>query len=816
MYFLKNLCILVVFWVVSVLPFCQSKLIKWNAVISSDDSLNSLIATSSYEKSILFSSDGGNSWLASFSAPLLPWNGISSSTTGQFLGAIAMGNSIYYSENYGKSWEKASNSPSLSWNSIVSSKDGKYVYATALSEGIFLSSNYGKHWEKVFSSSSSNVLWKKIVTSQTGKDVFAIEMSGSLMHSSDYGENWEIISSNTVFPSHLTWFDISIDLKGECLALASLSDGIYLSKNGGKSFEQALGVPSGIWQSITSDSTCQTLIAVSSDGSIYSSSDFGLTWSHSIITSSNHKLLSVLRNQQDGNKLLAILETFNTIYSSVDAGKHWKSSFAIIQENETFRQNLLSSFLNKKQATDSGNSNIEKDINELFHVPTEKIDLFSASIDPSSFPSGVPSFIPSAQPSSRPTLLPSSFPSNIPSSSPSAQPSSHPSSQPFAHPTSQPSHTSSPTVVVVPETGDVQIDVATRYDGATTSSAPSGTTTAATKAVANAFDVPENYVKLTSSSSSLIPTTRRILRTKEVKEERLDYSIDITITTVSRYSYLFNFIVLFKLSQYPSFHQNTTALIASAQKNFTIAFQNGILTDVFKQTLKDLNISGFENVTASEFKFAAIVLTPPSLSSDNNNSLTDGEIAGIVIGSFFGFLCIVVTIVMGYRLKQARDSNEIVVIDHQVAADSPRMREQPFFKRSFKPSFNFSRNGNSAPNRQQQYQIDMNNDNDGFMLQAPSQNSMVLGGNGGGGVGGGGIMIQRGKGEDRLISGFADDAMIIYVDNENDNREIALDLSDPNAGVGGSIPSQYPEPSRRTSYNDQQIIANRTNIEIRL
>jgi photosystem II stability/assembly factor-like uncharacterized protein len=822
---MKNLCFLVVLFAISMLPAYQSKLIKWNSIISSDDSLNSLLATSSNEKSIFFSNDGGNSWLASSSIPRLPWNGITSSSSGQFLSAIAMGNSIYYSEDHGNIWEKSINSPSLNWNSITSSKDGKYVYATALSESIFLSSNYGKNWKKVVPSSSSLLLWKKIITSQNGKEVFAIEMSGSVSHSSDYGENWEILISSSVgLPSHTTWYDLTMgDANGQCLALLSLSDGIYLSRNHGNSFEQAtslnhLSSNTGVWQSITSDSKCQSLTVVSSDGTIYSSSDFGLTWndnhSSAVVTSSttSHKLLTVLTDQLDGKKLLAFpSETLNTVYSSIDAGNSWKSSFSILKEIETstVHHSLLSSLLKKKEASSNSQSSIEKEISDLFHV-NEKVDLFSGfspSFDPSSFPSGIPSFIPSSIPSSLPTLTPSSFPSSLPSTSPSTIPSSQPPSKPYAHPTSQPSHTSKPTVVVVPEAGDVQIDVSTKYDGATTSSAPPGTTSAAKTAVATGFNVKENYVTLTSTSTTQMPTLgRRTLRAGEASGAG-GYTMDISITAITRYTYVFNFFVLFKLADNPSFNNNATALIASAQKNFTQAFNQGILTTIFIQTLKELNISGFENVTASQFQFSAIVLTTPPLStSDNDHELTDGEIAGIVIGSFFGFLCIVVGIIMAYRLKKDRDSNEIVVMDNQVALDSPTMRGQPFFARSFKPSFGFSRgNGNdrnsAIPNRQQQYQIDMNT-NDGFMLQAPSHNTTVLGGNGG--------IVQRGKGEDRLISGFADDAMIIYVDNENDNNHETLDLSDPNAGV------PYPEPSRRTSYHDQQIIANRTNIEIRL
>lgn len=153
--------------------------------------------------------------------------------------------------------------------------------------------------------------------------------------SSDSGVTWNSYGPN------LLWHGITSSADGTKLAAVAYNSQIYVSSDSGVTWNVSTSSPSTYWRSITSSASSTNpsidgkyLAAVQSTptygGQIYTSSDFGVTWTLSTSTS-NVQYYSIT-SSADGTSLAAVAWG-GKIYTSSDSGGTWNVSTSSLSAN---------------------------------------------------------------------------------------------------------------------------------------------------------------------------------------------------------------------------------------------------------------------------------------------------------------------------------------------------------------------------------------------------------------------------------------------------------------------------------------------------
>lgn len=290
------------------------------------------------------------------SAPLTNWSCVASSSDGGRLVAGVKGGPIYASTNSGLTWAQTS-APSNSWTSIACSADGSKLFAAANLYGnalIYRSTNSGANWE---ATSSGQSFWNDVVCSSDGIKVAATYGGYGINISTNSGATWSVlvpssvpafqiipavassadgntlsvvVTDDAMAPSWInitpawTWVDHQIGwfASGVCTAVANSSDsariaasvnnttqppitncvGTLYSLSGSTGVGFTNCTPAGGWNSIASSADGMRLVAVATNGSIYTSIDAGATWEEIALTNAN---LVATASSADGFKLVA-------------------------------------------------------------------------------------------------------------------------------------------------------------------------------------------------------------------------------------------------------------------------------------------------------------------------------------------------------------------------------------------------------------------------------------------------------------------------------------------------------------------------------
>jgi len=273
----------------------------------------------------------GSLWTQS-SAPIASWYSIASSADGTHLAAVIFSGGIYTSTNSGLTWTQSSAPSTNLWSSITSSADGMRLAAGIRGGGIYTSTNSGVTWTQ--SSAPSNY-WLSIASSADGTRLAAVEQY--IWTSTDGGLTWTRSSA----PLNDWWQSIASSADGTRLAAASgISDAnghsagaIFTSTNGGLTW--TWNAPGTDWQSIASSADGMNLAAVGGieiNGDvgpylavgIYTSSNFGLTWTQSSAPSTSWQSIA---SSADGTQLAAVVYG-GGIYASTNSGVTWIQSSA--------------------------------------------------------------------------------------------------------------------------------------------------------------------------------------------------------------------------------------------------------------------------------------------------------------------------------------------------------------------------------------------------------------------------------------------------------------------------------------------------------
>ena len=145
----------------------------------------------------------------------------------------------------------------------------------------------GTPWNLV----ESTLFFQSLLSDETGNNLVGLYNNYLIFKSSDYGTTWtsgvDVNTNNYInnIASNSTLQNIVVVGSN-----GAGPDYIYRSIDYGVTFSPLINSPLALWQTITSDSTGQYLVAAQADNAykkIFYSNDFGDSWSQSIVEDEN-------------------------------------------------------------------------------------------------------------------------------------------------------------------------------------------------------------------------------------------------------------------------------------------------------------------------------------------------------------------------------------------------------------------------------------------------------------------------------------------------------------------------------------------------
>jgi hypothetical protein len=278
------------------------------------------------------------------------------------------------------------------------------------------------------------------------------------------------------------------------------------------------------------------------------------------------------------------------------------------------------------------------------------------SVTPSVSPSVSPTAVPTAIPTAIPTYAPSFTPSAVSSAFPSSQPSSHPTGEPSTQPTNRPtmptfSPTAIPTAIPTSRT-KASIKVNAGFTFTSVNGAFLNPTSQETikQSIANASHTTANNVDLVSVTRA--DTSRRLLLRVE------EPAIHALAATLFKYNVVAD--IHFNLIDFPeSFNASYVAEMKS--KQIVRAVNTGIMNQIVRYYAIANNASQLLNSTAANITVLSTAITPaPGASSSESSNLSDGQIAGLVVGVTLGGLLLIVLFFWIVTASKSRKENSKV------------------------------------------------------------------------------------------------------------------------------------------------------------
>jgi hypothetical protein len=272
------------------------------AVASSSSSVSSITSDiSAFDAEYNFATVW--SQIANTSSSTRFWTSVAMSLTGEYQTAVDYGPSfndnvtggyIYTSNDFGSTWKQRA--VKKTWIAVAMSTSGQYQsasYATGVSNGyIYISSSYGVYW--YISPGSPNLTINSLTIASQGDIQYASVNGGFFLASSTYGNNW--YQSTTNGTGSGLWQTISTNSSGQFVCFAGNSTYIYTSVDKGVTINKASNV-TGNWNSSSVSYSGQYMIVcagayasssnivklgstgtASLPGNLYMSSNFGTSF----------------------------------------------------------------------------------------------------------------------------------------------------------------------------------------------------------------------------------------------------------------------------------------------------------------------------------------------------------------------------------------------------------------------------------------------------------------------------------------------------------------------------------------------------------
>ncbi len=276
---------------------------------------------------------GGNyNWSSKNPSGNHTWVDIAGSSDGSVLVTPDLLGYLYVSTTTGQSWTPITSIGSKQWYTVTSSASGSLLAAGAFHDYIFLSTTTGSTWA---TSTASGVHdWVGISSSGTGSVIAAAVSGGDIYISTTTGATW----TDAIAAGSRGWQDITVSTDGSMILAGVWGGDLYLSTTTGATWTHVTGIPAQDWIGMASSADGSHLAAASysdatftySNGGIWTSSNYGATWTQTSAPQSGYYALS---SSADGSVLGAAAgwgygptsgaQPLGYFYSSRDGGAHW-------------------------------------------------------------------------------------------------------------------------------------------------------------------------------------------------------------------------------------------------------------------------------------------------------------------------------------------------------------------------------------------------------------------------------------------------------------------------------------------------------------
>lgn len=202
------------------------------------------------------STNGGDSWTELTSAGARGWNSISCDSTGSNVVASAVSTNLYKSTDGGSTWTVLSNSGAYTnWDQTFISDDGNVIAGVVFGTNVIVSTNGGTTFTSNTSYGAKS--WRGLSGSSDGSVLFAsyVGTSGGAALSTDSGATWMDVTS--LVGGAGTYWNTSVSLNGNKLVTAKDGGAIYVSQDGGTTWEEQTSAGTRGWEGIgiTADGT---------------------------------------------------------------------------------------------------------------------------------------------------------------------------------------------------------------------------------------------------------------------------------------------------------------------------------------------------------------------------------------------------------------------------------------------------------------------------------------------------------------------------------------------------------------------------------
>ena len=284
------------------------------------------------------------------------WSGITQSIDGQRIFATSAGGNIYKSVDAGATWSQVA--IKTNWRSIACNDDCVVVVAAISGGNLWRSADMGETWDEIESSRN----WRQVAISENGAEIAAVAYGGKLYFSRDFGNNW--ISSN----ENKNWVDVKLSANGSAIYAVEAEKTVYVSNTTELNLQrygdgnvntslaldwnnngviqcgadgQIISMPSqGIaigrvaanetpWSSCSASANVQKIMATSTTGLIYISTNGGDNWASRSINSGNVKRRAIVASE-NGTELYSVTYGGKIEYST-DSGATWSVSNNLTQ-----------------------------------------------------------------------------------------------------------------------------------------------------------------------------------------------------------------------------------------------------------------------------------------------------------------------------------------------------------------------------------------------------------------------------------------------------------------------------------------------------
>ena len=248
------------------------------------------------------------------------WKQICISSTGQYQSAVVTAGNIWTSDNFGVTWtERVVGGSAKNWSSVYLSSSGQYQSAPdPNSSNTWTSYDFGITWNSRTTGSK-----EIIALSSTGKYQTAVSFPGFISTSSDFGISWV----DRTVAGNRRWRSISLSSTGQyqtAVVDSTSSGNIWTSSDYGETWTARN--PGNFWWvsvSVSSSGKYQTATAgdptIANDGYIWVSTDFGVSWTS--VTAPGRRYWMSVSVSSSGQYQSAVYGA--TVIASSDFGVTW-------------------------------------------------------------------------------------------------------------------------------------------------------------------------------------------------------------------------------------------------------------------------------------------------------------------------------------------------------------------------------------------------------------------------------------------------------------------------------------------------------------